>query len=102
MQISYGRSHYYDVYGVVVEGTFTSQQDAATIIEFALAIGCESSEGCQPDEPANLVINFFTLAEREGQVPDYEAYSVEAVEMIINKEIDRQRQECGLVASLDS
>lgn len=37
-----------------------------------------------------------------GRSHYYEAYSVEAVEMIVNKEIDRQRQESGLAASLDS
>lgn len=101
MLISYGRSHYYDVYGVVVEGTFTSQQDAATIIEFALTMGGESCEGCLPDEPANLVINFLTLAQREGQEPDFEAYSTEAVEMIVRKEIDCQYQMSSQGTSVD-
>lgn len=90
MKLSTERSEQYDAPCVVVEGDITCSEDAAKIISYAREIGAECSWECGPHEPADLVISFLTIDQRNGRATGPEVYTTDAVEDTVAGELHRQ------------
>ena len=79
---------YSDQYGtpsVVVLGLFDDMSNAEEIISYARDIGAETRMECEPDEPADLVIDFRSLRSPCGP----EVYTEEAVRATVIGSMNR-------------
>ena len=86
MHLREGYAHQYDSPAVIVEGSFSDEKDADTIITMARELRAECDWECEPDEAPDLVIAFVELRGNEPEV-----YTEEAVRDTVVGVLHRER-----------